>query len=1032
MNQMIKFSMKNVAALIILMIMLLLGGLYATSKLKVEMMPDMSFPVVMVSTQYIAPPFDVMEQVTEPLEKSISGLAGLKSMNSTSSDNFSSIMLELENGYDPEDAKQEVENLIKSVRLPQSAETPNVATFGFASEPVYYLALYGQNGMNQVELDKVYNDVILPGLESISGLDHVDSIGNQEATLTIQLDAPLLDHYGLTPGQVTQFIQASMLASPAGSVELNGNTQQVRVGGQFDTIYNLERMEISTPRGQTIQLQDISRIEAISESTFIARFNDMPAIGVHLYKTSDANAVEFANAVDAMIEQWRVTMPNVAFQNIYNTAEDIKDSINGMVQEGLLGALLASIMILLFLKNVRMTLIVLVSIPLSVFLTMLVMLPLDISLNIMTLGAMVIAIGRVVDDSIVVIENIYSQLQKAQERNESVIFLATKQVGMAISSSTIATAGVFLPLGLVGGPVGEIFRPFAITLATALMASLLVALTVIPMLAKVLVLGNKSIKHEEKVGAITRGYKKALEWSLKHRIKTMLASFLIFVLSVILITPNLGLAFMPDSESDKQIIFDIKLPRESSMEMTDATVRNMESLLKAELDSEGNPKFNYIESLVGYQFSSEQIPYRATMFTQVTEGTDAKEAVKEYEEKLSYDLPAGSEIIGTLISFSADGMSGPDFRYSLKGNDMLTLQQAAEMIKTKMQEFPELSNIEDSLSESKLQIDVTVDQTRARLYGLSSAQVLDSVNGWIGKAQLGDLKLDNVLYKTVIEVDPIYKDSLDGIAKIPLTAPTGSTVYLDEVAYIQQVEAPASISRNNQSQVLSVSAVIESMDKGGVSAQVAAALNELELPSGVTREVSGVSDQIMESFMDLFVAMAASIFIVYLIMVLSFGNASAPFSILFSLPLAAIGGLLGLLLTGETLNVTSMIGFLMLIGIVISNAIVLIARVQQLREEGHSMLEALVEGGVSRLRPIIMTAGATIVVLFPLALGFSHGALISKGLAVVVIGGLTTSTILTLFIVPVAYEMIYQFNGWVKRLFTRNKSSLPKEKPVAS
>lgn len=1024
--------MKNVAALIILMIMLLLGGMYATSKLKVEMMPDMSFPVVMVSTQYTAPPKDVMEQITEPLEKSISGLDGLKTISSTSSDSFSSIFLELENGYDAEDAKQEVENLVKNTRLPQSAESPTVATFGFASQPVYYLSLYGQNGMNQVELDKLYNDVILPGLESISGLDHVDSIGNQEATLTIQLDADMMNHYGLTPSQVTNYIQASVMASPAGTVELNGNTQQVRIGGQFDTIYNLERMEITTPRGQNILLQDIARVEAISESTFIARFNDQPAIGVHLYKTSSANAVEFANSVDRMIDGWRTTMPNIAFQNIYNTAEDIKESIAGMVQEGLLGALLASIMILMFLRNVRMTLIVLVSIPLSVFLTMLIMLPLNISLNIMTLGAMVIAIGRVVDDSIVVIENIYSQLQKAYDRNESVIFLATKQVGMAISSSTIATAGVFLPLGLVGGPVGEIFRPFAITLATALMASLLVALTVIPMLAKVLVLKHKNIKHEEKTGRITNAYKRALEWSLKHRIKTMLASALVFIIVVPLVLINIGFAFMPESESDKQIIFDIKLPQETSMEMMDATMKNVEAIMKAETDVEGNPKFNYIESLIGYQYSSEQIPYRATMFTQVTDATDAKTAAKEYEEKILYDLPQGSEVIGTLISFSGDMGGGTDFTYSLKGDDLLTLQQAAESVKAKMQEFPELSAIDDSLSESRLQVDVTVDQARARLYGLTSAQVLEAVNGWIRKAELGDLKFDNVLYKTVVEVDSEYKNSLDSIAKIQLSSPTGSIVYLDEVAYINQVEAPVSISRNNQSQVVSVSATIESVDKGGVSTQVAAALNELELPSGVFREVSGVNDQIMESFMDLLVAMAASVFIVYLIMVLSFGNASAPFSILFSLPLAAIGGLLGLLVTRETLNVTSMIGFLMLIGIVISNAIVLIARVQQLREEGHSIKDALVEGGVSRLRPIIMTAGATIVVLFPLALGFSHGALISKGLAVVVIGGLTTSTILTLFIVPVAYEMIYQFNGWVARLFGRKKkTNIAKETSAA-
>ncbi|GIP35712.1 efflux RND transporter permease subunit [Paenibacillus sp. J2TS4] len=1019
MESMTKFSMKNVAALIIMMLMLVGGGIYASSILKVESMPDISLPMVMVSTQYTAPPSDVLEHVTKPLEKTISGLEGLKNLNSTSSDNFSSIMIELEQGMDPEEAKREVESLVANVKMPQGAEKPRVQTFGFASSPVYYMSVYGEEGMNQAELDKIYRDVILPGFNSISGLDHVDSIGNQEAALTIKLDANAISHYGFTPAEVAGYIQSSIMSSPAGTVEFRGNNQMVRITGEFDSIYNLENLKLTTRKGEALILKDIASIEAISESKFIGRLDDKAAIGVHLYKTKSANAVEFGDAVDRMIEGWKVTHPNIAFQTIYNTATDIQNSINGMVQEGALGALLASIMILLFLRNVRMTLIVLVSIPLSILITLLVMAPLGISLNIMTLGGMAIAVGRVVDDSIVVIENIYSQLQKAQERNESVILMATKQVAVAITSSTITTVGVFGPLGFIGGMIGEIFRPFAITLGVALMSSLLVALTVIPMLAKLLVMRSKSVAKEYKVGRMALSYKSALNWSLKHRIKTLLLSGLLFILSIVLIVPNLAVSFMPESESDKHMYLMIDMPRETSMEMMDAKMKEIEAMMKEQQDVNGQSKFTYIESLVGYEFGDEAVPYKATMFTSVSEATDAKTALKELKDQIMYDMPKGSRVEGSLISFGGDGGGGADFSYLLKGEDTLVLQQAAAIVKEKLKEFPELTSVKDSLSESKTEVEVLVDQNKARIYGLTSAQVMQTVASWIGKENLGDLKFDNVLYKTVVELDDKYKNSLDSLGKIELTSPTGAKVFLNEIAKLRQIEAPVSIARDNQHQTLRVTATIESKNKGGVSAMVAAALNEIDLPSGVSREVSGVSDNINEGFADLFVAMAAAVFIVYLIMVLTFGNASAPFAILFSLPLAVIGGLLGLLITSESLNVTSLIGFMMLIGIVVTNAIVLIDRVQQLREENYTVREALVEGSMERLRPILMTAGATIFALMPLAMGMSKGALISKGLAVVVIGGLITSTILTLVIVPIVYDLIHSFNGRMARIFRR-------------
>jgi multidrug efflux pump subunit AcrB len=1021
MIRMTQFSMKNVAAVMILMILLLGGGLYSASTLKVESMPDISFPVVLVETIYKAPPEDVMEQVTKPLEKSLVNLKGLKNITSTSSDNYSNIILEFKQGINVDDAKQEVESLIGNVKLPDSAEKPRAMTFGFASEPVYYTAIYGEEGMNQAELDKIYKTIIEPGLNAIPGLDHIDAIGNQEAQLNIRLDADALRNYGLSVTQVMAEIQSNLTSSPAGSVDLNGNTEMVRVTGELNSIYNLGRMLIGTPRGESVELRQIARVESIHESTFIARLNDQPAIGLHLYKTRDANAVEFGEAVQKQIAIWEETLPGVSFNEIFTDSKEIKKSINGMVKEGLLGALLASVMILLFLRNFRMTLIVLISIPLSILFTLLLMAPLGITLNIMTLGGMAIAVGRVVDDSIVVIENIYSRLARAQERGESVILLAVKQVASAITSSTLTTVGVFAPIAFVGGVVGEVFRPFALTLACALMASLLVALTVIPMLAKLLVMRSSKIPHlgEHEAGKIALQYKKVLAAALNHKIKTLLFSGLLFVLSVVLIVPMLASEFLPASESDRKLYYMIEMPKDTSMDTMDAQMKAIESILREARDEAGNPQFTFVESLVGYSFSNDRIPYRSMVFTEVAGEADPKAVLQEYKERILYELPQGSEVNGSLISFGGSGGSGSDFVYSLKGDDMLLLKEAAAIIKEEMKKFPELTEIEDSLGETKMEVEVLVNQEKARLYGMSTGQVLGIVSEWIGERSLGDMKFDNVMYETVIELDPAHKNSIDKLENIPVMTPVGEQIRLADIASIRHKEAPVTIVREKEQQVVNVTAKIEGRDKGGISARVKAALDQVELPAGISREVTGVSDDIDESFSQLFVAMGVSVFIVYLIMVLAFGNASAPFAILFSLPLAVIGGLLGLFITSESINVTSLIGFLMLIGIVVTNAIVLIDRVQQLREEGYSVRDALVEAGMNRLRPILMTAGATIFALMPLALGMSEGTLISKGLAVVVIGGLITSTLLTLVVVPIVYETIHSFKTRIGRWFRR-------------
>ncbi|CAH1199518.1 Swarming motility protein SwrC [Paenibacillus allorhizoplanae] len=1033
MNRLTQFSMKNVSALFIIMIMLFVGGLYSATQLKEENMPNVSFPVVAVTTTYTGAPKDVMDEITVPIEKKLANLEDLDSMQSTSSDNFSMVIVFFKQNVDIDKKKQAVQDALSTVSLPATAAAPKASTFGAASFPSNYLVAYANEGVSQTELDKTFKDTIKPGLEGIKGIDHMDIIGARDTSLDIELDAAALDVYGLSPGMVSNAINTAATKTPIGSVEIDGNSKMTRVTGNLSSLFDLQKVEITTPTGAIVTLDQVSKVKAITESDFNGRLDGKPAIGMILYKAGSANAVEFSDEIQKNITEWRTTLPNITFKSTFDSADQIKESISGLVREGIVGAVLASLMILVFLRNVRMTLIVLVSIPLSILITLLLMSQLDLTLNTMTLGGIFIAVGRVVDDSIVVIENIYASLEKAQERKESVIALATKQVSMAITSSTLATVGVFAPLALVTGVVGGFFRPFALTIACALLSSLIVALTVIPMLSKLLVLRSKpgKVQHDESAPTkLTMFYEKVLTWSLKNKIKTLLVALVMLVGTMAGTIPFLSVAFLPASGASHIMYFQLKLPYSTSFDATDSKTKEIETVLLDLKDSKGEPVFKFVEALVGYAGNDdEQTPYASQIFLEVNENVDPEQVKDQTTAYILSELPNGSEV--EPKSMEGDfGVSSTDFAYTLQGNDQLQLEKAARMVKEKLNTFPELAEVEDNLSDAKTEIEIAVDQKKARAYGLSAASVRDSARTWIQKQNLGDMKFDNIVYTTTVSLEKIDKDSLEKLGNIPLTAQNGSTILLKEVAKISETKGAASLARENQAQLVKVSAKINSDNKTAVSAKLSTALKELELPEGVTPQITGVSEDVNESFTQLFVAMAAAIFVVYLIMVLAFGNASAPFAILFSLPLAVIGGLLGLVIAREPLTVTSMIGFLMLIGIVVTNAIVLIDRAQQLREEGYTVRHALIEAGKIRLRPIIMTAGATIMALVPLALGISaEGGLIGKGLGVVVIGGLITSTLLTLVVVPIIYELIESMKNRISNMFNRKKG---KEKMTTS
>ncbi|MFD3262294.1 efflux RND transporter permease subunit [Paenibacillus lentus] len=1002
MQKLVDFSLKQVSVIIIMVVLLFLGGSYSALNLQTENMPNISFPTVMITTVYPASPNEVLERITKPIENTLASLDEVKNISSTSSDNFSQIIVELNAGQSPDKAKAEVESLLNSLELPDEAGRPMVYTEGFASVPVFRMSVHTAPGESQTVLDRALEETILPKLQSLAGLDHMDIVGQRTRVMSIRFDADKINYHNLSPSEIADQLTGGLSSHPAGEIQVSGNKLMVHVKGKINSLTELQNYPVNLPNGSSITLDQLTTIESIYESKFLSRFNDQPAVAVNLYKTNSTNVVDFSEQVAKLSEDLQRDLPELRFETVQNSAIEIKSSINGMIREGAIGGLLAAVMILVFLRNLRMTLIVTVSIPLSILFSLLLMGLMDISLNIMTLGGMAIAIGRVVDDTIVVIENIYSELNKVTERSESHIKIATLQVASAITSSTLTTVAVFTPIAFVSGVVGQVFMPFAITLICALMASLLVALTVVPMLAKLFVLRAKHqvVDFENKQGKVSAGYRSILNWTLNRPIITLALAGICFVVTVVFTIPQLPVSFMPSSKSQKAIYFQVSLPKESSMGYTDSTAADFEHML-----SEKEGTFTYIQSLIGYNYSEDQYPYIFSIFAEVAGNQDAKALISEYKQMLELRLPEGSNVEAGVLSFD-DGESYSLYSYSLKGDDYHALRDAALMVKDELQNFEDLYSIKDSLSEEKQELSITVDQDKAKLYGVNPVLVADAVNLWISDMSLGELKLNHQTYELKAGLSSKDKNSKEKIEKLLIKTPTGAPVYLSEIASVDMIQAPVTIERDNKKQVVHVTALIDSDNVGGVSEQATMRIKELHLPAGVTGEETGVSEEIDESFNQMFIAMIVSVLVVYLVMVIAFGNARAPFAIMFSLPLAAIGGLIALLITNESLNVTSLIGFLMLIGIVVANAIVLIDRVQQLRQQGFTVREALLEAGMSRLRPIIMTAGTTVIALIPLAMGFSEGTLISKGLAVVVIGGMITSTLLTLVVVPCVYALL--------------------------
>ncbi|MEK5309019.1 MULTISPECIES: efflux RND transporter permease subunit [Bacillus] len=1059
MNSIINFVLKNKFAVWLMTIIVTVAGLYAGLNMKQESIPNINTPVITVSTTYPgATPDEVSDKVTDPIEKSIQNLNGVSVVTSNSFENASSIQIEYDYSKDMDEAKKEIEDAISNIDFPENAEKPKIARFSINAIPILALSVSGDKESLQDLTQKVENDLV-PSLQGLDGVSSVEASGQQIKEVEFSFKEKKLKEYGLDEETVQNMIKGSDVNVPLGLYTFGNKQKSVVVDGNILSVKDLKNMRIPvTPSAgggagsagagspsssagaqgaeqqagsasqqqaaaqqqtgaassqsvelPTIKLSEIADIKVVKEAESISRTNGKDSIGLQIVKGSDANTVSVAEEVTKELEKFKKDNKGIKVSTTYDQAEPIKESVSTMLNKAIIGAIFAIIIILLFLRDIKSTLISVISIPLSLLIAVLLLNQLDITLNIMTLGAMTVAIGRVVDDSIVVIENIYRRMALKDEplKGKALVREATKEMFIPIMSSTIVTIAVFLPLALVGGMIGELFIPFALTIVFALLASLLVAITIVPMMAHTLFKKNlygtaKKVK-EHKPSKLAGGYRRVLNWTLNHKWITSGIAILMLVGSLFL-APLVGVSFLPQEAEKTAMVTYTPEPGQTREQAIDETKKAEEYLMKR--DHVNTVQYslgssNAMTASVGGNSNG------ALFFVQYDEDTPNFDKEKDRVVKALQDKASKGE--WKSQDFSSAGASNT-VTYYVYGDKASDIEGTVKDVENILKDEKNLKNVSTSLSEKYDEYTFNADQEKLAKLGLTASQIAQAIAPQNSETTLTKVTEDGKELDVKLQTEKDEYKSKKDLENKKITTPTGQEVRIGDVVKVKDGTTANTVTKRDGKIYAEVSGDMTTDDVSSVTQDVQKKVDKLDLKSGVTIDTGGVSADIQESFTQLGLAMLAAIAIVYLVLVITFGGGLAPFAILFSLPFTVIGALAGLFIAKETISLNAMIGLLMLIGIVVTNAIVLIDRVIHKEQEGLSTREALLEAGATRLRPILMTALATIGALLPLALGFEGGSqIVSKGLGVTVIGGLTSSTLLTLVIVPIVYEMLSKF-----------------------
>lgn len=1005
-----KLCIRKPVTTIMVTLMVFIAGIVSYFNLDQALMPDMDLPIAVVMTTYVgASPEEIEELISKPMEESLGSIANVDTVTSYSSTNSSMVLLQFVDGTDIDMAAVDMRDKIDQMKstLPDAAGDPMVIKMDINAMPIT-IGVKAEN-MDLESLNDLLEDNVVNRLERIEGVASVSLSGGITNEVRITVDPVKLAGYGLTTSTLSGLLAAENMNLPSGDLTQGNTTVAVRTIGEFTSVQEINNLPIPTSTGAVIHLSDVARVEQVeADRDSFTYINGEKGILLSVDKQSTANLVKVSQSLKDEIAKLQRDYPELEIDMLSDTSDYIEMSLSNITETALLAAVIAFFVLLLFLKNAVTAGIIAVSIPTSIMATFALMHVTDINMNMISMGGVAIGIGMLVDNSVVVLDSIYQYYERGYTAAESAE-IGAKEVSMAIIASTLTTVAVFLPMALIGGTTGAMMKNLSFTIMYALIASVVVALTFVPMACALLLKREtktfvwKNLKFlsfldrwEGAIDTLSRKYEKLLKWALRHRKKTVLTVLLVFILSLCSI-PLAGMDFMASMDEGVATI-SVDLPNGTDLDTTEETT--LEVLYRLQ----DIPEADVVYANVGSGMLSSGTN-SASITMNLVDAKDRKRSTEEVcddIEKLLADIP-GADITVSSSDSAMGSLASADVTMNVYGYDAATLVDVEDELIDKLSQVDGLSDVEGSTGDTVPEAKVTIDRAKASQYGITTASVAGALSTAISGSTATQYKLDGTEIDVVIRYDTNSVNYLTDLNNLTVTSAYGTQVPLSDVATITMDESATTIMRENQKNYITISANADNMSTSEAQKLVEKAMADIELPDGCTYQFSGMMEKMNDTFRSLEIAMVVAVLLVYMIMASQFESLRYPFIVMFSMPLAITGAIIGLLITGNTITMPAMMGFVMLIGMVVNNGIVLVDYTNQLMDRGMNCYDALTSAGPRRLRPILMTTLTTVLGMVPMALATSEGSEMMQALAIAVIFGLTLSTVVTLIFIPVLY-----------------------------
>ncbi|GAB2775570.1 efflux RND transporter permease subunit [Rhabdobacter roseus] len=1013
-----EIAIKRPLFILVVFTVLILFGLIGYNQLSYNLLPKFEANVVSVMTSYRGASADEVEtNVTKRIEDAVSGIEGLDKVTSTSQEGVSSVIIQLKQGIKVDLAQQDAQRKIEQILslLPDDADRPVINKFSTDEIPVLRMGVTAN--LSPVELYDLLDDKLKPQLSNVAGVGQVTIIGGSEREIKVNVNQEKLRGYHLSIGQVAMAINNASKSYPAGQIKTQEDQLSIRFDANVNSVENLRNLIVAqSANGGQILLKDVAEVvDGTADVTAINHINGVPSVGLQIQKQSDANAVDVSKLtrerLTVLEKQYAASdlKFNIASdQSIYTLA-----SADAVVFDLGLAVMIVSVVMLLFLHSFRSSLFVLVALPSSMIPTFLLMYVAGFSLNLMTLMALSLVVGILVDDSIVVLENINRHLEMGKNRRDAALE-GRNEIGFTALAITLVDVVVFVPLALTSGLIGNILREFSLVVVFSTLMSLLVSFTLTPLLAsrfgKVEILskstlwGRLNLGFENFLDELKEAYGQILRWILGHKRYIFIASFLLIVGSIALVPAGfIGAAFMQQSDRG-ELNVQLELAPTASVYQTNRVAQQVEKLLL------NKPEVTKVFSNIGYSSTGLGTTSNSNLADLTVQLVDKKERSFSAEE---FGVEIQKEILqipGVKVTVAPTSITGnanqAPIQIAIKGTDLPTIRQVAAQVKDLVVTVPGTQNVEYSVDDPKPEVAVNLDRQKMADLGINASEVGIALQTAFRGDDRTKFKQNGNEYDIMISLDQFDRSNVNDIRRLTFVSNKGQSFELSQFASVAETMGESVLQRIDRLSSISVNAQVVGRPTGSVGNDIKAKMQSVQLPEGVSVAYLGQLEQQSDAFGSLGQALVLGILLIYLIMVALYESVVYPFVVLFSIPVALVGALLALALTMESLTIFSIVGMIMLLGLVAKNAILIVDFTNQLKEEGLALTEALVEAGKERLRPILMTTIAMVAGMLPIALASGDGAEVKNGMAWVIIGGLTSSLILTLLLVPSAYYVV--------------------------